>query len=363
MVTGVWHILHLFEARDRVKVDSIHSLVQRLEANLPLPHVFLLIGKARQDLDAAVRAIKRSVFSANSEKQGTITTLDAKELQRFDLLGWANPSLIHLTNLLIIDGVDRLSPPSSLIDFLNSPSDQRYMILTALSRPTTQLVESVERVGVVLALRELKAWEKEKILLEWLQQQCSARQKRLSHRAKLHLVEASQHDPLLLEQEFEKCVLFAGPQEEITDEDLACLTPSSNSETVWQLGDALLEQQTPRALRLGELLLKAQPGSLILILKQLKAHLITNYEIAALVLGGASKDAISQRFPYLKGKFLEARCNAARAYPIDAYLDALLAVAEAEQSSKNSSIDEQFLMLQMVLKISLPQPARYVHES
>lgn len=248
---------------------------------------------------------------------------------------------------ILVQDIDQLTEEGreALCHYLDNPNEWIALYLTA-GHLTAQnkVVKLVDKKGSVHRHKEEKPWEKEKRLADWIIAEAKRENVRLSLQTATTL--ARQVDPMMLEQELEKLICFAGYKREITLEDISLLATPMHHETLWGLGDALFAREVSRALTIGSLLL--EEGMAIF---PLLAHLRSQFSTSIEIIHAAEKGELPQKFPYLKGKFLEKKLERLKNYGEECLQQGVLKIFEAEVEAKNSSVDPSLLLELLMVKL------------
>ena len=259
------------------------------------------------------------------------------------------PFLVQKKTVVIHD-IDQLSEPANeaIYLYLQKPSDWIFLYLTATElSPQNRITKLIEKKGKVLRYKEEKPWEKEKRLAEWLIEEARLEKMNLSLQVAMALVQGVDHQ--MLKSELDKLLCFAYARQEITLEDISMISTRAHRETLWQLGDALFSLETARAIEIGIALLD-EGMAIFLLLANLRSQFTTGMEI----LAAAQQGEVAQRFPYLKGKFLEKKVLMLKKYGKKRLQQGALLVFEAELKAKNSSADPALLLELLIVKLIHP---------
>jgi DNA polymerase III subunit delta len=225
-----------------------------------------------------------------------------------------------------------------------------YLILSASGwQKNTSFFKAVDKDGIVLEFAELKPWEKEKRLAEWVNKQAAAERKLISYQVCQSLVKQIGLDQSLIEQELKKLICFCGEKKEITGQDVDAICTRQSVDSVWLLGEAIFCRDAVAALRTAMALLEEQ--ALLPLLRQMRSQFQTEYQVCLLLAQGKQAQDIAQEFPYMKGQILERHVRQARQYGLEAFKRGLIALDTAESRVKNSSIDDKLLLELLIMQL------------
>lgn len=317
--------------------------------------LYCIFSKEAFECQEAVNRLLQALLPNPGQKELSLSILDGAQLDEQEL-GNALDTFSFLTKLKVIwiKQADKIkkSLQESLIHYFSRPASSQYLLLTAPAlQKNTLFYKAAEKEGIVLDIAELKPWEKEQRLAEWVNKQASASLKVISYPVCQLLVKRMGADQAMLAQELEKLICHAGDRKEITQHDVEALCHRQPADTIWQLGEALFSRNAAAALHiLHALLLDGEP--LLPLLRQIRSQFQTEYQIALLLAQGKQAQDISQEFPYLKGKILETHMRQARQYGLASFKRALLALDEAELRAKNSSIDENVIVELLTMQLT-----------
>lgn len=222
-----------------------------------------------------------------------------------------------------------------LIEYIQNPGSARLIIEGSKCRKP--LLDAVDTSGVVFALADLKPWEK----LDRIAEQLVTKQ--LSLPVAKQLLARTKMDGVIAEQEREKLSIFAEGRA-ITVKDLDLLVPKDPSESVWQLGGAILQQDRRQAVAIVESLFaegQAPIGVISLLKMQIKDALL-----AATVPMPKLQTLVKVR-----GKRLEKLIYQARNWGEQKCCNALLQLQQTDLALRSTSVDEKLLVMASIARI------------
>lgn len=264
-------------------------------------------------------------------------------------------SFFSKKRVLIIHGADSFDKASTLKleNYCSSPNRSVCLVFTAVSlNRATTFYKKLEKVGIVLDIPEEKPWEKEKTLVDWLQKEAQQQGKQLSQQVSQMLVKQLGADQMLLSTELSKLICYVGDRKAITEKDVGDLSPTTNLENGWQLGEAIFRRDLTSALRISKGLLM-DGTAIIALLRQIRSQFQTEFQVCSILVHGGSPADVAQEFPYMKGMILERHIKQSQSYGMPRFKQGLLAIDEAEIQAKNSLIDPDFLTERLIIKLTL----------
>lgn len=310
-----------------------------------LSPVYLLVESEGEELLEAAKALSKGIFPKEADRTLGVHRWEGDEVTEWDFASlWTSPPFLTSRRLIWIRQVDLLK--KGMVSFLEQAFAQRdpscFLLLSASSLSKhSSLYKWAEKEGIVLDIAPKKPWEKAKQLLHWLLNQALLVKKHLSHPVAEQLVSWSGGSYAVLQEEWQKILLYVGDKREICAEDIAAIGVDSSLQTPWEIGDALFRGDIETALRLGRHLLQ-ESQALFPLLRQLRGQLETQYQILYFSESGQEEE-IGKQFPYLKGTLLTKRLQAARQYGKKRLHQGMLLLDQGEMRLKNAEIEEALL--------------------
>lgn len=339
-----------------MKYDNLRAFEKHVQSASPshFSNLYVLIGKEGFDCKDAANTLLDAWLPSKKDREFSLRIFDADSFNYQDLLlELRSISFLAEKKVLWIQQAEKLkkSVLEELEKEIGSLYKSHYLILTAANLSRTSFYKQAEKIGIILDLPDVKPWEKEKRLVEWIAKQVSQERKIISHQACQYIVKYIGTEQQLLQQEIDKLVCYIGEKKEITISDIATLCANLNVETVWQLGEAVFRREARTALRIIKSIL--QEGAPFLpLLRQIRSQFQTEYHICTLLSRGASPEAITQEYPYMKGQILERHIQLARHYGADSFKKGLLSIDAVELQSKNSAIADELLAELLIIKLT-----------
>lgn len=338
-----------------MRYDSLRSLEKHLEESSPLfSPLYFIVGKDAFECEEAIELLLKFLLPAQEPKELALTVFDGHQLEE-GTLGNAlySGSFFAKKSIIWIQKAEKLksSLQENLEMYLKHPSPSQFLILSATSwNKSTSFYKTADKAGVILDFAELKPWEKEKRLIEWVSKQTTAARKLISYPVCQYLVKRIGNDQALLSQELDKLICYCSEKQEITRRDVEAICPHLQVDSIWQLGEAIFQRDSSTALQVGHsILMDGQP--LLPLLRQIRSQFQNGFQISLLLSQGKQAQDIAQEFPQLKGQILEKNLQQARNYGIKAFKEGFLALEAAEMRAKNSSIDEKIILELLLMQL------------
>lgn len=307
--------------------------------------IYMILGKEEYECREAIELLLHAILPSSEIRSLALTQIDGAKADEQEM-GNAlySFSFFAKTRILWIKEADKLKKgvQENLLKYLDKPDPSQTLLLSAASfLKNTNFYKAVDKAGVILDIAELKPWEKEQRLAEWLNKRAAVSRKVIAYPVCQLLVKRVGPDQTLLAQELEKLLCYIGERKEILQQDVEALCPKLHVDTIWQLGEALFRKDAAGAIpMMHSLLNEGQP--LLLLLRQIRSQYQTGFQVSLLLAAGKQQE-ISQEFPYMKGQLLEKNIRQAQQYGTEAYQKGLIALDEAELRSKNSFAEEKII--------------------
>ena len=256
-----------------------------------------------------------------------------------------SPSLFGDEPIVFLDETEKLSKQDqlSLTQWIEQPVSSGYLILGA--RGKTSFVGAVEKQGVILEMLEEKPWEKEKRLIEQIEERVQRSGKKLSSDAAPLLLERIGPDPSLLDLEIDKLLCFVGDRLNVERSDIFRISGASHSNTLWQVAESIVWER-------GEGVESSDQFHPLVPL--IRYQLQLGLKLASLVETGVPSEQFASHFPKLRQKTLDQRKGPAAHRGSSWFRKALDLLFELELLSRDgSSRTESMLDLFRMRIISL----------
>lgn len=339
-----------------MRYDNLRAFEKHLEGAkaLHFSSVYFIIGKDSYECQEAAQVLLRFLLPSQHSQEFSLTHFEGSQIEEKELnTALYTGSLFAKLRVTWIQQAEKLkkSIQENLEKYLKHPSSSHYLLLSASQwQKNTSFYKAVEKEGVILDFLEIKPWEKEKRLIEWVNKHVTAQRKLIAYPVCQALVKRIGHDQALLAQEVEKLICYCIDKKEISLQDVEALCPRQQSDSVWQLGEAIFQRDPATALPLAQsFLMEGQP--LLPLLRQLRSQFQTEYQICLLLSQGKQAQEITQEFPYMKGQILEQHMKQAQQYGQEGFKRGLLALDAIEMRAKNSSVDEKILIELLIMQL------------
>jgi DNA polymerase-3 subunit delta len=340
-----------------VRYDNLRAFEKHLEGAklLHFSPLYFIVGKEPYECQEAINLLLRFLLPSQQMREFALSIFEGAQIEEKELItALYSESFFVKTRVIWIQQAEKLRKPvqEKLEKYFIRPSPSLYLLLSATGwQKNTSFYKTIEKEGIILEFAELKPWEKEKRLIEWVNKQANAARKVISFQVCQSLVKRVGNDQVILAQELEKLICYCGDKKEITLQDIDAICLCHQTESVWQLGEALFSYDGAAALQIAHgLLIDGQP--VLPLLRQIRAQFQTGYQICFLLAQGKQAHDITQEFPYMKGQILERNLKQAQQYGLDAYRRGLLVLDATEMRAKNSSIDERILVELLMMQLT-----------
>lgn len=344
-----------------MKIENIRALEQFLSSKDrdSLPSLFFLMSKDEADIDLFVQTILATLQTANSAEQLHLGT------QSFDLSASSEAamvfeelgafSLFEAEKIVVVRHVELMekSQRSRLRDmFASLKKNQTTLIISGSGiAATTKFFKEANAHGVTLNLLSEKPWERENRLIDWLLEQAKLSGKRMDRGTCSQLVKQIGADQALLSRELEKLLCYVGDRMAISAADVSALSITVPTDTVWQLGDAILEKQAGEALRILSALMESSPVA-IGTLAALRSQFQKSFQICSMIESGGNTQSVAKAFPYMSERIRDRNIRLARQYGMAAFKRGMLTINACDIQLRNSMTDSAILMETLIVKLT-----------
>ncbi len=339
-----------------MRYDNLRAFEKHLESSSPshFSPLYVIIGKEAYDCKEAVQLLQRFLI-VKEQQDFALKIWDGHTVNEKDLaIDLYSQSFFTEKRVILINHADKLKKhvQEELEKYLKKGSRFQYLILQASSLTRqSNFYKLLEKEGIILEFAELKPWDKEKRLVEWVGKKVAQSRKLMSYPVCQQFVKVSGMDHYTLSHELDKLFCYVGDQKEITWQDIESICTINPVESIWQLGDAIFNRNVGLALKIFKSLL--QEGQAFLqILRQLRSQVSTGFHVCMLLAQNKTSAEISQEYAYMKGQILEKHIANARHYGIAAFQQALLDIDAMETTTKNTQTDEQLLAELIMIKLT-----------
>lgn len=340
-----------------MRYDNLRAFEKHLEGAklLHFSPIYFILGKDPYECREAIHLLLTFLLPSEQMRELGLSVFESSQLEEETLAtALYSGSLFSKSRVIWIQQAEKLK--KNIQEFLEKyfvhPAPFQYLLLSASHwQKNTSFYKAAEKEGIILEFTEIKPWEKEKRLVEWVNKQVTAARKLISFQVCQSLVKRIGHDQVMLAQELEKLICYCGDKKEITLHDVEAICPRLQVDSIWQLGEALFRRDTAAALQMAQaFLLEGQ--ALLPLLRQIRSQFQTEYQICLLLAQGKQTQDITQEFPYMKGQILDRHVRQAQQYGLEAFKQGLLALDAAEMQAKNSSIDDNILIELLIVQLT-----------
>lgn len=341
-----------------MKYNNLRAFEKHLESSSPshFTDIYLIIAKEDFVRREALESTLRFLIPAADSRSLSLRRLNGESLQKEELCGELD-SLFSFggRRVVVINQVDELKEPIKkwLQTYFTKPNRTLYLVMTASSLTTTsEFYKKAEKMGVIAELNQPQSpWEREKFLGEWLKDEARVVGKQLDSAASQLMLQQLGTDQMQLHQELEKLICYTGERTQITTQDVAEICIKLNLETIWQLGDAVLQRNVGSAMRIGRSLLE-EGGAVPGLLRQIRSVFQREYQIASILANGEGPEGVTRAFSYLKGNLLQRHIQMAQQYGLQAFKKGLIIIDQIEVESRNSATSPEILMELLLYRLA-----------
>lgn len=344
-----------------MKFNSLSDLEKFLRGGQTssISTLYLFLGKENYRVHEAVNSFINFLLPNPQDRKLSLTNIDGHAtIKEDELLDSLNaPSFLSPLQIVWVQHVDKCkkSIQETIENYCLRPSRSTYLILSAPSwSKQTHFYKNIDKNGVVVEIEEIKPWEKEKYLVDWVCRQTITNGKKISYSTSQHFIKTVGLDQSLIASELEKLLCYCIDRNEIISEDIMKICANQHVETIWQLGEAIFQFDTSKALQISkDLLLEGQ--ALLPLLRQLRSQFQTGYQISLLLLQKKQPHEITMEFPYMKGQILDRNLKQSMHYGAESFRKGLLALDAAEMKIKNSSAEEELIFELLMIQLTHPR--------
>jgi len=267
-----------------------------------------------------------------------------QELEQFSFFSSMKCLLISDVHLLKKKEFD------SFTAYLDNPNPNITLIFVAAGSFThAKLKAAIDKQGIVFDLLKEKPWEKKQRMALHIRQVCNKEKITIEQRCIELLLQMVGEQQSTLECELEKVICFVGSRKSITAQDLSAIVMPVFHETIWRLSDELFASNFLQAWQVGKELL--EESSIFYLLSNLRGQVRTALEIITIYQAEGSI-AVTRRFAYLKGAFLEKKVALLQRYGAGRLKQALLLLYEAEVQAKASKLKESLIFEMLLVNLT-----------
>ena len=341
-----------------MKYSFIHEFEKSIKGTSPenFSSIYLLISKDSFERKEAEGLLIRHLLGEGISKEQAVSVLDGeRESIQSILAELSSLSFFAPRRIVLVQNGEKLDKESlgKLEKYMDSPLPNTCLIVSAEAiNRATKFYKKGEAAAIVLDIQEEKPWEKENNLVLKLSHWVKQAEKSIDPETARYLVQFAGSDPAVLRSEIEKVCSYVGSRNTISIQDIAAICTGVNTETAWQLGDAIFRREGAAAIRIANALLE-EGVNFFAFIRQIRSQFQTKLHISTLLAQGGGAEEVQQKFPYMKGQILQQNLQLSKSYGMAALKKGILAIDEAELMAKNSSIDVELIVQRLILKISI----------
>ena len=339
-----------------MKINNLKAFEKHVKDASPnhLSNVYLIIGKEAFNSKAAARYIIEALLPSHSSHDTALRWFDADKHSVQDLLVELNTlSFLSDRKVIGLHNTDKLSKDALKQlenEFERLPSSFFLLLLASSIASNTTFYKKAEKSGVILEISEMKPWEKERYLIDWVREEITKKGRGVSHQLCHAFVKRVGMDQSQLVQEIEKLLCYIGENKEITINDLHAIVSNSPEESIWELGEAIFSKESSSALRIARSLMSDE-AQLFSLLRQIRYQFQTKYQVLGLYEQSGTA-GVTQEFAYMKGQILDQHLRLAQQYGRERFHKGLLAIDRAEIDAKNSKGSPELILDMLIIKLT-----------
>jgi DNA polymerase III subunit delta len=340
------------------KIDHLKALEKYLKetSSAELKPLFFILGDQPFELTKGIDLLLHCILPDSLSREHSLMQLDGSQLSETDLLAAFQPRSLFLTNeVILIRHVEKIK--KSIIEklekeFLNFNHSKILILSGSNSCKNMPLYQSVGMHGQIVEFSEIKPWEKEGRLAEWVNEEIQADNKNISMQACHFFINYIGLDQNILAQELEKLLCYCHQKESVTEREIMAICTKQHSHTIWQLGESILRRETKIALQVAHsLCLESQ--SILPLLRQIRSQFEIGCQICSLIAEGKNPTEIGNKYPYMKGKILLKNIDQAKRYGLSAFTSGLIEIDASEMKAKSAGVEDAILLELLIAKLTM----------
>ncbi len=227
-----------------------------------------------------------------------------------------------------------------VVAFAKKPTPKVWLLLHATGK--TDLGKHMP----IVTIADVKPWDKQGKIAEWIAEYVKARGIKIQPQVVQYIAATGTTDRFFLRQELEKLICYVGDKKEITQGDLKAISTFEHEQTVWQLSDAFLQRDMPKAQTILRQLLDNQVSAFLLV-RQLRN--VCHQALMMVSLSDSGTQNIQEHFPQLRGKMFDKNFRLAKEAGKPFLTRAILQLDKAELALKDSPFDETTLLMKVFI--------------
>jgi|UniRef100_A0A7C5AKZ6 DNA polymerase-3 subunit delta len=259
-----------------------HPLLERQLKDRQLRPLYLFYGEEEFLAARALRALEQALTQQTGEAP-TKVIREAFEVELGEFFAQARTATLWgASQLMVLRRVETypVKALAAVTAYLEHPAPRTLVVLYAPSLKTREVEQHavwgrLAREGAALGFFRLRENE----LIPWLTAEAKRQGKILAPEAARRLVEMVGDNLGELHQELQKLILFAGPDDTLTPQQVSQLASHSRSYNIFALVEALGEAKATRRLAaLDHLLDLGEPPARILVMLARQLRLLMRYK-------------------------------------------------------------------------------------
>ena len=327
-------------------ITSFAEMSQSLHKNTPA--ALLLCGSDAFCIEAAVETV-RAHFADFSR-----LVLQAKELtlEKLDELLFA-PSFFVQKQLLIIQECDALKDKkyACVLRYLQHPNPNMLVLFVSGEiLKSAPLYKELLSNHLVVHFAKKAPWEKYDEIVRWIEHFVTNNNRRIEPKACHALARSCSGNYWALVHELDKLMTYARDDDQIDTKMLAKLSTLCEENTLWQLSDAMYQQDAKTILSMLANIQKNDMYPLVVI-RHLRNSISQTFNIASRMYYREPPDSIREHFPKLQGRLFEKAYNLARRFTLGQLKKGLHLLDSAQMQLKDAQVDERTLLQTLLLKL------------
>lgn len=340
-----------------MKFDNLRAFKKHLKDSIPnhLSPLYLILSKEESERSSALQKLREAIFSGSSPREDDLRIFHGNKLRMERVLEELNSStLFSIQRMVVIHDFDKVEKQEcqKLQDYVKKPIPKVFLTLVAESlHRGSSIYTSMSKKGVILDIPELKTWEVERHLVEVVIELAKEQGKQLPQGVALQFVKTIGANRSFVANELTKLICYVGNRSDITCEDVQQICIYENSETIWQLGEAIFRLDVRQAIAICRALMLDSQQFYSLI-RQIRKQFQTKLQIISILSSGGGTAEIQKLFPYMRGQILNTHTQLARMYGFKRLKKGIVAIDDLELLGKSQQISHELLMEKLVIQLT-----------
>jgi DNA polymerase-3 subunit delta len=317
--------------------------------------VYFIIGKDEYERKEAEKILVTALLGEKTSREHALKIFNAERHsieEVFAELG--SRSFFSDKSIIIVHNAENFDKEANAFfeKYFDSPAPATFLVISAEAiNRGTKFYKKGEAAGIILDFLEEKPWEKENSLAAKLVDWARHSGKKMNVDAARYLIQFTGTDQSLLQNEMEKLFCYTAEKNSISTPDISAICTGINTETAWQLGDAIFKRDGASAIRIATALVE-EGTQFFSFVRQLRSQFQSKLQICSILSQGGGPAEIQEKFPYMKGQILQQNIQMAKSYGMEALKKGIQAIDETELLAKNSSLDIELLTQRLIIKLS-----------